>query len=171
MSIYLVMHDRKKLTDENAVERLIEYISDPLATAPGYIFGGSVSSDPRQAIASMREVQRAFGKESGVRIRHSVLAFSPREVITYRQVSIIAQEAIRFYSPQYQILASVHDNRPHPHVHFAMNTVSFLDGHKYPGTKQDLYDFIKFLNSIVRPICLHVKFLKKTTYYYHESSL
>ena len=169
MAIYMVIcNNQGKFKDDNSVKCLIDYITDPEAIAPGYIYGGAVSNDPETAIIEMQQIQRDFGKESGVRMRHSVLAFSPREAITYRQVGVIAREAIRYYSPKYQILAAVHDNRQHAHIHFAMNTVSYLDGRKYPGTKQDLYGFVKFLNQIVRPLGLFVNFQNKAAYHSKE---
>ena len=45
-------------------------------------------------------------------------------------------------------LYAVHEDVPHPHIHFVMNYISYLDGSRYRGDKQDYWAYIKELKSI-----------------------
>lgn len=95
--------------------------------------------------------------DSGPRLRHSVLSFSPDEGLSPAEVKNIASQAIKYYEDKYQIVAAVHEDREHLHIHFGMNTTSYLDGSKYHGEKKDYYDFIKRLNTLTQPHGIRVK--------------
>ena len=71
-------------------------------------------------------------KTEGLLLRHSILSFPPEERIDARDAADIATRAIRYYEQQYQILAAVHEDRPHIHIHFVMNTLNYCTGKKYP---------------------------------------
>lgn len=64
---------------------------------------------------------------------------------------------IEHYEDKYQIVAAVHEDREHLHIHFGMNTTSYCDGSKYHGTKKDYYDFIRYMDDLTAPYGIHVK--------------
>lgn len=108
----------------------------------------------------MEDVVQAFHKEKGLKLRHSVLSFAPEEPVTARQVKEIAGECIRYYEDDYQILAAVHENRDHLHIHFVMNTTSYRNGRKYRGDKADYYGFLSYMKRVVKPYGSYVKLEK-----------
>ena len=61
------------------------------------------------------------------------------------------------YADSYQIIAAVHEDKPHPHIHFGMNTTSYVDGSKYKGDKKDLYDFEDHIDRVLHPYGTHLK--------------
>lgn len=158
MATYKVIHGPKKYHDMKSFYDVIQYITSPGKTDPDGVIGGAVS--PETAVEDMENIVRAFHKEKGVKLRHSVLSFSPEEPVTARQVKEIAGECIRYYECDYQILAAVHEDRDHLHIHFVMNTTSYRDGHKYRGDKADYYGFLSHMNRVARPYGSYVKLEK-----------
>ena len=68
----------------------------------------------------------------------------------------IARQAAAYYGSQYQIIYAVHMARDHPHIHFVMNTVSYVTGRKYPGDKADYYAYQKHLKDTLHPYGLYM---------------
>ena len=108
----------------------------------------------------MEGLCRAFDKTEGLLLRHSILSFSPEERIDAWDAADIATRAIRYYEQQYQILAAVHEDRPHIHIHFVMNTLNYRTGKKYPGDRADYYGFLAYLAIILALLTSY--FLKHT---------
>lgn len=155
MAIYKVINKSGKYRNRDAAEELLSYITSQKKTQPDGIFGGSVV--PEIAAVSMDTVMDVFHNDTGPRMRHSVLSFSPAEGLSPAKVKKIASKAIKHYEDRYQIVAAVHENKKHLHVHFAMNTTSFVDGSKYHGEKKDLYAFANCLNTLTKPYGICVK--------------
>lgn len=158
MATYKVIHEPKKYHDQRSFHDVISYIISPSKTDLDGVIGGAVS--PESAVKDMENVVQAFHKEKGIKLRHSVLSFAPEEPVTARQVKAIARECIRYYENDYQILAAVHEDRDHLHIHFVMNTTSYRDGRKYHGDKADYYGFLSHMKRVVRPYGSYVKLEK-----------
>ena len=109
----------------------------------------------------MEAVTRIYHRENGTHLRHSVLSFTPDECVTARQVKDIAQQVLTYYQDDYQILAAVHEDKDHLHIHFVMNCVNYRDGSKYRGKKKDYYGFLKHVNGVLHPYGLHAWIAKK----------
>ena len=90
----------------------------------------------------MNIVAILYGKNHGVRLRHSVLSFEEKEHISHSVANMIADSIALYYASEYQIVYAVHEDTDTVHIHFVMNQVSYTDGHKYSGSKQKYYDFI-----------------------------
>ena len=158
MAIYRIINSAGKYHDSHSHSDVIRYAASPEKTKPDGIFGGAVP--PEIAAAAMEGVARAYHKDSGVHLRHSVLSFSPTERVSAEDTKAIAKKAIKFYETDYQIIAAVHEDTDHPHIHFVMNTVSYRDGSKYRGKKKDYYAFHRYMNKLVRPYGTHVELEK-----------
>lgn len=155
MATYKVIHQPGKFRDEGCYQAVIDYLRKPHKISEGGIIGSSVV--PCIAPTAMKVVTEAYHKEDGLKLRHSVLSFAEEDHITLKQVRKIAREAMEYYADDYQILAAVHEDRDHLHIHFVMNTTSYVDGSKYHGTKADYYGYLKHLNQVVRPYGIEVK--------------
>lgn len=51
---------------------------------------------------------------------------------------------------EYQTVFGVHENTEQLYIHFAMNSASYLDGHRHRGTRKEFYDMKKKINSVLK---------------------
>lgn len=141
-----------KFFDNHAYQDAIYYIFNP--DKASYIGGAGISS-MSTAAEEMQKTAIDFGKDCGKRLRHSVLSFDENEHISPEQANEFADKIIQHYASQYQIVYSVHTNTNNPHIHFVMNQISFIDGHRYAGKKQDYYAFRRYMKQVTHlPILL-----------------
>jgi len=136
--------EHRKYFDENAYRDTLRYIFDPNKAV--YI-GGSGISSPKKAAEEMQNKAAQFGKDSGKRVRHSVVSFRPSEGVSLENAKLYAQRIIQYYAPDYQIAYAVHGNTDEVHIHFVMNQIG-LDGSRYQGKKHDYYNFINYIQSV-----------------------
>lgn len=158
MAIYRVINSVGKYHDSRSYRDVIHYAISKKKTKPDGIFGGAVI--PEIAADAMDGVARAYHKNSGVHLRHSILSFAPGEGVSILDAKAIAREAIKYYKDDYQIVAAVHEDCDHPHIHFVMNTTSYRTGRKYHGDKADYYGFLKHMNRATTPYGVRVKNIK-----------
>ena len=142
-----------KYHDDEAFESVISYCIRPEKTPTDWIGGFGVNIN--QAAFEMKRLAKAYGKESGLRLRHMVLSFSAEETKqlgahALETIYKIAAYAAGYYGMEHQIIYAVHEDAKNYHVHFVMNTVSFLDGKKYRGNKGDYYRFQAYLKSFLQ---------------------
>ena len=138
-----------KYMDEYARKDVISYVLRPEKTPHRFVGGAAVNVD--NAELEMTLLAQAFHNDTGLRIRHSEISFENDPGITLEVANEIAQKAVAFFGCVYQIIYAIHEDTEHIHFHMAMNTVSFLDGRKYYGTKKQYYDFINYMKGVLRP--------------------
>ena len=56
---------------------------------------------------------------------------------------------MRYLGKEYQAIYAVHENTESLHIHIVMNSVSYIDGHRYRGTKAEHYEFMDFLRNVL----------------------
>lgn len=136
-----------KYRDANAKADVIAYITNPIKTPHSYIGGYGVDfNDPA---ASMNAVSASFGKSNGVQLRHFIISFDPRELSDYVAANIIADRCAKYISNRYQVVYAVHEDKPHIHIHFVFNSVSYVDGCRYGGHYNEFYDMRKHFKWIM----------------------
>lgn len=147
MAIYKVtgIGEHKKFFDESSYNDALNYIFNPEKAL--YINGANITSNV-SAASEMLSVAIFFGKNSGKRLRHSILSFEPCENITPEIADAFARQIITHYSSCFQIVYAVHTNTKNVHIHFAMNQISFVDGHRYDGKKKDYYAFQRHMKAV-----------------------
>ena len=138
-----------KYMDDYSREDVIAYILRNDKTPHHCI--GSAAVNVYHALQEMTLLAQAFHKDTGLRLRHSVISFENCERIGLKEAEQIARLAIAYYGGAYQIIYAVHEDAEHLHIHLVMNSVSYLDGKKYHGDKKDYYGFINYMRSVVRP--------------------
>lgn len=142
----------RKYQDDLALDDVVSYCMDSRKTGHQLIGGFGVNLT--QPAYEMRRLSEAYGKFKGLRLRHMVLSFSAQEIKRFRShvydsLNKIADYAARYYGGQYQILYSIHEDSNFLHIHFVMNSVNYLTGKKYPGTKEDYYSFQNYLGTFL----------------------
>lgn len=96
----------------------------------------------------METTKKLYGKTGGRTYKHFVQSFSPDEKITSQQAHQLAKEFVEsnpLFS-DYEIVYCTHVDKHHIHTHFVVNSVSFVDGHKFQMSKKDLEN-MKILNN------------------------
>lgn len=141
--------EHKKYFDEDSYHSVINYIFSHAKSIGGNTHSAETSAD------EMLYVANQFHKNSGKRLRHSVLSFSKKERVTANLANNYAIGIKEFYADEFQIVYAVHNNTDEVHIHFVMNQISYIDGHRYAGKKQDYYAFKQFVQNIIeRPVIL-----------------
>lgn len=93
---------------------------------------------PATALREMQAVKKRFGKEKGVIAYHGYQSFAPGECTPELAHEIGVKLARQLWGDRYQVLVATHlDRENHLHSHFAINTVSFVDGKKFYRSGRD----------------------------------
>lgn len=153
MATFKVKHGKGKYHDNAAYGALIAYITNPKKVRDEGVIGAAVI--PEIAAQAMETVARAYHKEDGLKLRHSILSFDSKENVSFETAKEIAQQTMDFYANQYQMVAAIHENTEQPHIHFLMNTINYHNGSKYRGTKKDYYDSIKHIQKLTERHGIH----------------
>lgn len=156
MAIYSVMGvgEHHKFFDDNSYIDAINYIrQDGNNPYVGVVNLTSMET----AAAEMQATAASFGKDSGKRLRHTVLSFHESEHVTPKQAHAYGQQIIQHYADEYQMAYAVHTNTENPHIHFVMNQISYVDGSRYRGQKKDYYGFRNHIASVIHHPVLLVK--------------
>ncbi len=85
----------------------------------------------------MQQVKRVFHKEGGRQIRHFLLAFGVDDPLGSDEIWALAPLVAAYYEPQYQIFWGLHCHEGLWHMHFAFNSVSYVDGRMYSEGVED----------------------------------
>lgn len=137
MAIIKTANGHGKYRDLRTRNDLITYITDPQKAQSGHIFYSM--TNPHSPVEDMNRVAEQFGKADGVQARHFIFSFRCNEVNSLVAASCIAQDITRYLGREFQAVSAVHENTPELHIHTVINSVSYLDGHRYYGTKAEFY--------------------------------
>lgn len=102
------------------------------------------------AYEEMIQTKRMYGKEDGRQGYHFILSFKPGEV-TREQVWKITQDFVKEYLPGYEVVYSVHDDKPHLHSHIVFNSVNYNTGLKYHYKNGD---WERIIQPLVDKLCM-----------------
>lgn len=134
--------------DDRSREDSIAYILRTYKIKHNY-YGGAIV-DIQDIPGSMDVVAERFNKNTGVRVRHFILSFHPYEVNTPEVANAIGKQIIRYIGKEYQAVYAVHEDTENLHIHIVMNAVSYVDGHRYRGTRAEFNAFKSHINKILR---------------------
>lgn len=93
---------------------------------------GGYAVNPNNAFTEMCLLKEAYHKTEGVQLKHFLITFSIDEFaeLDFEDLYNLAIDVGHIFK-EYQIVFGIHVGKNQVHVHFCMNTVSFLDGKKY----------------------------------------
>ena len=148
MATLKTANGKGKYYDLQSKVDVIRYILNPYKTPHHYC--GFARVKPNEPVGSMINITTKFGKSSGVQLRHFIISFSPDEIKDYRIANEIGSLVIEYFGKEYQAVYAVHEKQENPHIHIVMNSVSYIDGHRYYGTRREFNGFRSFLKSILR---------------------
>ena len=94
----------------------------------------------------MIAVSTHYGKYSKIRLHHFILTFKPNDTAF---LPLIAQDICENIGRIYQVVVAQHEDTPNPHLHVVFNAVSYVNGYKYHGSKEDYYELIDSMSFII----------------------
>lgn len=125
--------------NEDAILKVIAFLFSPNEEEKSLTINalGLPLGTPEAMAEIFLNVQRLYSKDSGRRIRHESLHLTFDEAMDKkgqnRALEIFFHFALFYYYHGFQTVYSVHQTQGGFHAHYAINTVSFCDGHKYHG--------------------------------------
>lgn len=88
-------------------------------------------------------VKRHFHSTDDRQLIHFIISFPSKELSSVNKTHEFADYICRKYSYKYQILYAIHHKPNNLHIHFVLNTISFVDGKRFyqlNGLPGALYD-------------------------------
>ena len=127
---------------------IINYVLQPKKTEEQLSTG--FCCDVPKALETFNETKDCFGKMKGRQYYHFVQSFPPNENISAKKAHEVAlrfaEKCKKFWG--FEMLIVTHKDRKHLHTHFVMNSVSFLDGHKFHMSRKELAAMKELQNKI-----------------------
>lgn len=99
------------------------------------LFVSGINCIPEIAVKQMIAVKKQFGKTDKILAFHAIQSFKPGEVTPQQCHEIGQQLAHEMWGDRFQVVVATHLDKSHLHTHFAINSVSFVDGKKYNSCK------------------------------------
>lgn len=154
MAILKILNSAGKYTDENARYDVIHYIMQSYKT-PDKIIGGA-KVDMRNPALSMETTAESFNKNSRTRLRHFTLSFHQKENVSLQDIIDIATDICFYIAKKYEVVYALHEDTSQLHIHFVFNTISYIDGYRYKGNRQEYYELINTVKEILHQYGIHI---------------
>lgn len=137
--------------DKRDMLNLLSYMAERADIVSGF---GINTYTVESVFCSFEFVKRYWNKaEEGKRqVRHLIVSFDDSGM-SLDTVNNLAWKIGALYGNRYQVFYSIHTDKECPHVHYAINTVSYVDGLMFSEGNGDLKNL---LNNIAE-ICAQVK--------------
>ena len=134
-----------------ALHGLLKYIFTDKSSEDGRMcrFCGSYCTNIYSAEAEMMAVKNYFLKNDGRGARHFVVSLGSSSLFFPAEANTLAQKVCCYYGKEYQIVYAVHENTKNLHIHFVMNTVSYIDGHKFSESPYEFQQFKNYVQSMI----------------------
>lgn len=133
----------------SSIKHIINYVTKDEKTIGKKLCSG-FNCNPDTAAREMQATKKLYGKTGGRTYKHFVQSFPPEEQITPQQAHELAQQFVESCPlfEGFEVLYCTHVDREHIHTHFVVNSVSFIDGHKFQMSKKDLEDMMILNNRL-----------------------
>ncbi|MCM1023123.1 MAG: relaxase/mobilization nuclease domain-containing protein [Prevotella sp.] len=131
-------------TNGDAVQKLFNYITD-YEKSEGLVYGYNVI--PELAVQMFMTVKSLYGKMKGKQAVHFIISFPPDETITAEALFELSKCVSRYFYG-YQVVFAVHTSQKCLHVHFMVNTISFIDGKRLDCTVEFKESFLTYCKEI-----------------------
>ncbi len=111
---------------------------------------------PENAKQEMTDTKKRFGKAGGILAHHAYQSFKPNEVTPDLAHKIGVETAKRLWGDSFEVIVATHIGTNCIHNHILLNSVSFVDGKKYNGCKENYKRFREVSDSLCREYELSV---------------
>lgn len=110
--------------------------------------GKGVSSRDKKATHQMIKVQRAFGKDNKRRLYHLIVSFN--HLHDEGKIKCIAEDIAEVLFQRHQVYYGIHISKENWHIHFAINSVSYVDGKKWHQNRKELLELKHDIKNRIR---------------------
>lgn len=141
--------------------RLFRYIAgecDSKEERTRYCCGAGVSAKPDKAAMQMIKLQmlykkaaQRYGGKVCRRIYHYMLSF-PHSMDDANCANLAAAEVADIFSGEYQVYYGVHEDTKNLHIHYAINSVSYVDGKKWHKSKKEMEELEAWMKEKARGV-------------------
>ena len=125
----------KRIASNSSLKGIIKYVKDIEKTNDKIISGKDCTS--ANALNKMICTKKVWNKTGKRQYHHIIQSFLPGEVSRELAHSIGVELAEKEFVG-HEVLIATHIDRDHYHNHLIINSVSFVDGRKYIGTRDSL---------------------------------
>jgi len=112
----------------------LDYVSNDLKTEEKLYVSG-INCDSNNAKEEFTIVKKKYNKEKGIIAFHAIQSFEEGEITPEEAHEVGLQLATEMWGDRFQVVVATHLNTKHVHNHFIINSVSFIDGNKFYGTR------------------------------------
>lgn len=133
----------------SSIKHIINYVTKKEKTI-GKKLCSAYNCNIDTAAKEMQLTKELYNKTKGRTYKHFVQSFPPTENTTPEQAHQIAKEFVEqcpLFS-DFEVVYCTHVDKEHVHTHFVVNSVSFIDGHKFQMSKKDLDDMKRLNNRL-----------------------
>lgn len=126
--------------NEDGLIRVLQYAANPKKTNNKLYISG-INCEPETAYEEFTAVKRSYAKADGIEAYHGYLSFKEQNITPELTMKIGTEFAQEVWGKRFQVLVTVHTDTEHPHCHFVINSVSFVDGKKLWGEEKAWFKF------------------------------
>lgn len=129
-------------TEANAnIYSIVNYVLTDKNSHTYVRYLGGVNVDPLNAAEQFIKVKNYYRKNNpqSWQVRHFIVSFCKKDYINPLLAYGLGYKIAEFYANRYQIIFGVHEDTNYIHIHFAFNSVSFVDGKLYDRGYDDYY--------------------------------
>lgn len=118
------------------------------------------SNDWKEAFNDFQNTKEFYNKENGRQYLHYVQSFKEGEV-TPEEALELTEKFCNKVIKDNEVFLAVHTDQKHTHCHVIVNSVSYVDGHKFQCSRNDLENWKEISNEINKDHGLEIP--QKTT--------
>ena len=126
--------------NEDGLSRVLQYAANPKKTNNKLYISG-INCEPETTYEEFTAVKRSYAKADGIEAYHGYLSFKEQNITPELTMKIGTEFAQEVWGKRFQVLVTVHTDTEHPHCHFVINSVSFVDGKKLWGEEKAWFKF------------------------------
>lgn len=131
----------KAVKTNASLSTAIGYVLREDKTEPRLTYG--INCSPATVLEEMKTTKELWNKTSGRQYKHYALSYAPEDNITPRQA---LKNGVKLAKnnpawKDFEVLVAVHTDTDKIHIHFIVNSVNCIDGHKLQESSQDLATF------------------------------
>lgn len=126
--------------NEDGLSWVLQYAANPKKTNNKLYISG-INCEPETAYEEFTAVKRSYAKADGIEAYHGYLSFKEQNITPELTMKIGTEFAQEVWGKRFQVLVTVHTDTEHPHCHFVINSVSFVDGKKLWGEEKAWFKF------------------------------
>lgn len=126
--------------NEGGLSRVLQYAANPKKTN-NKLYVSGINCEPETAYEEFTAVKRSYAKTGGIEAYHGYLSFKEQDITPELSLKIGTEFAQEVWGKRFQALVTVHIDTEHPHCHFVINSVSFVDGKRLWGEEKAWFKF------------------------------